>query len=58
VPTIFQRDNHHVPRAWVRIVKEAMRSVTPRFSARRMVKQYVEEMYVPAARSLQERLES
>jgi glucan phosphorylase len=33
----------------VRIVKEAIRTVTPRFSARRMVKQYVEEMYAPGA---------
>jgi glucan phosphorylase len=29
-------------------VKEAIRSVAPRFSARRMVKEYVERMYAPA----------
>jgi hypothetical protein len=29
-----------------------MRSNLPRFSARRMVKQYVNEMYTPAAQSL------
>jgi len=28
-------------------VKEAIRSVAPRFSARRMVKEYIEQMYVP-----------
>ena len=32
-------------------VREAMRSNVPRFSTRRMVKQYVTEMYCPAARA-------
>ena len=31
--------------------REAMRSNVPRFSTRRMVKQYVMEMYGPAARA-------
>lgn len=55
VPAFFDRDQAQVPHAWVRIVKDAIRSVTPRFSARRMVKQYVREMYLPASRRLQER---
>jgi starch phosphorylase len=38
-----------VPRRWIRIVREAMRSNLPRFSTRRMLKQYVNEMYAPAA---------
>jgi hypothetical protein len=29
-------------------VRQAIITVTPRFSARRMVKQYVEQMYAPA----------
>jgi glucan phosphorylase len=37
---------------WIQIVREAMRSNLPRFSARRMVKQYVTEMYAPAATRL------
>jgi glucan phosphorylase len=32
------------------VVKEAIRSVAPAFSTRRMVKDYVERMYVPAMR--------
>jgi starch phosphorylase len=55
VPAFFDRDEAQIPRAWVQIVKAAIRSVTPRFSARRMVKQYVREMYLPASRTLQER---
>jgi starch phosphorylase len=32
----------------VATVKEAIRTVTPRFCSRRMVKEYVEHMYAPA----------
>jgi starch phosphorylase len=49
VPTYYQRDQAGVPHAWIRIVKECISAVTPQFSAARMLKQYVEEMYAPAA---------
>jgi starch phosphorylase len=49
VPAFYERDEHQVPRRWIRIVREAMRSNLPRFSTRRMLKQYVNEMYAPAA---------
>ncbi len=45
VPTFYDRDAAGLPRAWLRIVREAIRTVMPRFSSRRMVKQYVESMY-------------
>ena len=48
VPTFYDRDGSDIPRRWLAIVKRAILSVTPRFSARRMVKQYAEEMYGPA----------
>ena len=48
VPAFYDRDEHGVPRGWLQMVREAIRTVAPRFSARRMVKQYVEEMYRPA----------
>jgi starch phosphorylase len=51
VPSFYDRDEHQIPRRWLQVVREAMRSNLPRFSARRMVKQYVNEMYVPAAES-------
>jgi glycogen phosphorylase len=52
VPTFYDRDDEGVPRRWLRIVKEAIRTVTPAFSTRRMVKEYVDKMYAPAARQL------
>ena len=51
VPTFYNRDANGVPHAWIRIVKESIRTVMPRFSARRMVKDYVEAMYGPALRA-------
>jgi starch phosphorylase len=48
VPAFYERDRSGMPRRWLRIVREAIRSVTPRFCARRMVKEYVHRMYVPA----------
>jgi glycogen phosphorylase len=49
VPAFYERDAANVPRRWLATVKESIRSVAPRFSAKRMVKEYAERMYVPAA---------
>ena len=51
VPSFYEREGSPVPARWLQVVREAMRSNLPRFSARRMVKQYVNEMYAPAAQS-------
>jgi starch phosphorylase len=50
VPAFYDRGADQIPHRWLRIVKEAIRSVAPQFSARRMVKEYVERMYAPATR--------
>jgi starch phosphorylase len=48
VPAFYERDAQGIPRRWIQVVKQSIRTVLPRFSTRRMVKQYVREMYVPA----------
>jgi starch phosphorylase len=48
VPAFYDRDGSDVPHRWVAVVKEAIRTVAPRFSARRMVKEYTDRMYAPA----------
>jgi starch phosphorylase len=48
VPAFYDRDHRGVPRRWVKIVKQSIRTVLPQFSARRMVKEYVRTMYQPA----------
>jgi glycogen phosphorylase len=52
VPTFYDRDNG-IPRRWLQFVRNAIVTVAPRFSARRMVKEYVDTMYAP---SLQQRV--
>lgn len=49
VPTFYDRDANKVPWRWLQMVKEAIRTTMPRFSTRRMVKEYAEQMYAPAA---------
>jgi len=51
IPLYYETDEQGVPRGWVRMMKEAMKSVGPNFSARRMVKEYMEKFYKPAMRS-------
>jgi starch phosphorylase len=48
VPAFYDRDAAGVPHRWLATVKESIRSVAPRFCARRMVKEYVDRMYAPA----------
>ncbi len=50
VPLYYDRDAAGIPRGWVRVMKEAMRTSIAAFSMRRMVKEYVEQMYLPAMR--------
>ena len=48
VPTFLDRDAQGVPHRWLQIAKQSMRTILPRFSARRMLKEYVRTMYTPA----------
>jgi len=49
IPLFYQRDGAGVPNGWVAKMKNAIRSCAPRFSMRRMVKEYTETYYLPAA---------
>jgi len=53
IPLYYQRDVNGIPQAWVDMMKEAMRTLVPAFSARRMFKEYTERMYLQAARALE-----
>ena len=48
VPMFYDRDEKGIPRKWLQVVKQSIRTVLPRFSTRRMVKEYVRKMYLPA----------
>ncbi len=47
VPLYYDRDLNGIPHRWVRMVKEAIRSVVPAYCARRMLKDYTNQLYLP-----------
>lgn len=49
VPLYFTRDARDVPVEWVRRMKDAMRTGGERFTARRMLQEYVRDYYLPSA---------
>jgi len=49
VPLYYQQDRNGVPHGWVHMVKEAIGSIVPHFCTRRVLKEYIERMYIPAA---------
>ncbi|HWK80080.1 MAG TPA: alpha-glucan family phosphorylase [Thermomicrobiales bacterium] len=49
VPLYYEREGDGLPHAWIRVAKEAVRTVAPQFSARRMLIDYVEQLYSKAA---------
>jgi starch phosphorylase len=55
VPLYYDTDRRGVPHGWIRVAKEAIRSIASAFCARRMVKEYIERLYIPAAQSVRER---
>lgn len=50
VPLYYDRDEADVPRAWMARSARAIATVTPKFNAQRMVKEYVRASYAPASR--------
>jgi len=48
VPLYYDRDRDDVPGGWVEVMREAIRSTSPEFSTKRMVKEYTERLYLEA----------
>lgn len=49
IPTYYDRDAGGLPRGWIAMMKHAIVTIAPRFSAGRMVRDYVDQAYVPVA---------
>ncbi len=54
-PEFYARDASGIPVAWVARVRESMARLTPQFSAARMLRDYAEYYYAPAAAAYRER---
>ncbi|MGV1088351.1 MAG: alpha-glucan family phosphorylase, partial [Mycobacterium sp.] len=51
-PKFYDRDNDGVPTRWVQMVRHTLQSLGPKVLASRMVRDYTEQYYLPAAASL------
>ena len=49
IPLYYQRDRDGLPRGWIKRMKRTIRTLGWRFNADRMVMDYTEKCYVPAA---------
>ena len=49
VPLFYTRSADGLPRAWLRRVKNSIKLIAPRFNTRRMVTEYAQKFYNPAA---------
>lgn len=54
-PEFYQRDEQGIPTAWVARMRHSMAQLTPVFSTNRVVREYTEQHYLPAAKAFQER---
>jgi starch phosphorylase len=50
IPLYYTVSDDGIPHGWVKVMKESIKSNAPRFSARRMVKEYIEKFYARALR--------
>ncbi|HSD59202.1 MAG TPA: alpha-glucan family phosphorylase [Methanotrichaceae archaeon] len=48
VPLYYDKDEAGISQGWVRVMKESIKSATPHFSSRRMVKEYALKFYQEA----------
>src|SRR6185312_1777855 len=46
IPKFFDRDDQGLPRKWIHMIRRAMATLVPRFTTRRMVKEYAEKYYL------------
>ena len=49
-PLFYKRDANGLPAGWIKMMKASIATVTPRFSTARMVRDYTEQAYLPAAK--------
>jgi len=55
VPVFYHRDADGIPRAWVARIRASLSRLTPRFSSNRMLAEYLDRLYLPAAASFRRR---
>jgi starch phosphorylase len=55
IPEFYDRNGEGIPRAWLRRVRASMVRLTAQFSSNRMLREYCDTVYVPAASAYRRR---
>jgi starch phosphorylase len=55
IPAFYTRDAEGFPRQWIARMRASMAHLAPRFSSARMLQEYVNQVYVPAASAYRRR---
>lgn len=58
IPLFYDRDDDGLPRGWIKRMKAAMQIICPKFNSTRMVQEYCDQFYTPAAKQYQHLLAS
>ncbi len=56
IPSFYERNARGIPEAWIARVRASMAELTPHFSSNRMVREYVERLYLPASQRYHSRI--
>jgi len=55
IPLFYTRDTKGLPRDWLKLIRNSMMNLAPQYSSNRMVREYVEQFYHPAAADFNKR---
>jgi starch phosphorylase len=57
IPLYYQnRSTDNIPSGWIARIKESIRTLAPQFSTRRMLTEYLTEMYLPCLEAAEEEI--
>lgn len=56
IPKFYERDARGIPQSWVERMRASIAELTPQFSTNRMLREYIEQLYLPALQQYQIRV--
>ena len=54
IPLYYDVNESGIPEGWIAMMRESIRSIAPQFSSRRMMKEYLQQFYMPISREVME----
>lgn len=56
IPAFYDRDSHGLPQGWIARMRKSMATLAPQFSSNRMMREYVELLYLKACETYRARV--